>query len=138
MARTLGTPVVAASDARSAVADAEIVLLATRAIEPVIAASDLRRDAHVSTVGPKGRNAHELPADLVEGSWKIASDSPRQIRTQRESFFIGNAHTLDRIEHLGSLEPAGNDRGGRTCYLSAGLSGTEVLIAAHLLSRTTS
>lgn len=135
MTAVLGIPVTAAPDARSAVADAQVVLLATRAREPVIAATDLLPDAHVSTVGPKGSMAYELPPDLVEGSWRIASDSPLQIRSQ-SSFFLTDESTLGRIEHLGTLEPLGENRGGRTCYLSAGLAGTEVLVAAHLLTAT--
>lgn len=135
MSDLIGVDVVAVGEARSAVAEAEIVLVATTSREPVIAPEDLRPDAHVSTVGPKFVSAHEVPGDLVTGAWRIASDSPQQLRSIGPSLIAADNGVLSRVEHLGGIERVDERRKGRTCFLSAGLAGTEVLVAAHLLSR---
>jgi len=122
-----------AADARSAVTDAQIVLLATTSAEPVIDRRDLRPDVHINTVGPKLALAHELDVATVEGADRIASDAPQQIAAQATDHFLAGSPALDRVEHLGSVEQHPH-RCGRTVFLSAGLAGTEVPVADALLS----
>lgn len=128
MAVRTGVDVVATKSAARAVAGAQVVLLATSSGVPVVALEDLDPDAHVSTVGPKLAEFCELHPDVVESASIIATDSPRQIRSQGASHFLHGSDAWDRIEHLGAIEVSPS-RTGRSVYLSAGLAGTEVLIA---------
>lgn len=134
MSKRLASTVRARSSAREAVEDADIVILATTAREPVIEPDWLMPTAHVTTVGPKFENAHEVAADLVSSSWRVASDSPHQIAAHGDRYFVSSATTLSRIEHLGASDVSGQSREGRTCYLSTGLAGTEVLVAGALIN----
>jgi len=132
MTAELGVDVRPAPDARSAVSEAEIVLVATTSTEPVLDHRDLRPDAHLNTVGPKFASAHEIDAGTVEGADRIVSDSPQQIAAQGSDHFLAGGASMDRIEHLGDVGQMGH-RPGRTVFLSAGLAGTEVLVASALL-----
>ena len=123
-------------DARSAVADADIVLIATSSPEPVVDHRDIPPTAHINTVGPKFADAHEISVAAAECAERIASDAPRQIGAQGRDHFLDGSAASTRIEHLGRLE-AGTDRSGHSLFLSAGLAGTEVLVADALLRATT-
>ena len=133
MSGRIGVSVETAPSAAEAVCGAEIVLLATSSGSPVIALEDLPPAAHVSTVGPKRAGFCELGADVVESAHIVATDSPQQIRSQGAGHFLHDSEARNRIAHLGSIRgrPAGTVR---TVFLSAGLAGTEVLIADALLS----
>jgi len=120
------------SDARSAVTDADIVLIATSSAEPVVDQRDLHPNAHINTVGPKFNYAHEITATTAERAERIASDSPQQIAAQGEDHFLAHSPASARIEHLGRLDQSAH-RSGQSVFLSAGLAGTEVLIANAIL-----
>lgn len=132
MTARIGVEVDAASSASEAVTGADIVLLATSSGVPVVALEDLGPDVHLSTLGPKYLGYSELGAGVVESAATIATDSPQQIRSQGAEHFLHRSESWSRISHLGTIEsrPAGT---GRTVFLSAGLAGTEVLIADALL-----
>lgn len=132
MSAALDVEVQPATDARSAVADAEIVLVATSSAEPVVDHRDMRPDAHVNTVGPKFTYAHEMDAAAAEDADRIVSDSPQQIAAQGDDHFLAGSAALQRVEHLGTFD-RGFEGSGQTLFLSAGLAGTEVLVAEALL-----
>ena len=136
MTAALEVEVLPAPDARSAVLDAEIVLVATTSAETVVDHRDMRPDAHINSVGPKFTYAHELDVAVAEDADRIATDSLRQIAAHGLDYFLSNSVALPRIEHLGALGPASRGS-GRTIFLSAGLAGTEVLVAEALLRATT-
>ena len=78
----------------------------------------------MTTVGPKFVDRHELPLDIIDRAKLIVSDSPQQILGQGENhMFHGNGAN---IQHLGSSDYALGE-GDVTLFLSAGLSGTEVV-----------
>ncbi len=133
MSRDLGVDVRPMTDVRSTVSDADIVLIATSSVEPVVDHRDLRSDAHVNTVGPKFAMAHEISAAMAEDAEWIVSDSPRQIQAHGSGHFLASSPARERIEHLGRLRP-GVARSGRSLFLSTGLAGTEVLVADAILS----
>jgi ornithine cyclodeaminase len=128
----LELPATAVATARDAVTAADIVVLATRSPTPVIDGSWLSPGTHVSTVGPKFRSAHECPVDVAERAAVAASDSPEQVEAYAEPCFTDRPLT-----HLGAI--AAGDAPGRrneddvTFYLSTGLAGSEVAIAARLV-----
>lgn len=110
-----------------AVHNADVVLLVTNSGEAVVDADWIAPDAHVSTIGPKTRQRHELPLAIVRRARVIASDSPQQILDQADHFLKGQ-RVEPQIKHLGSLigkfDPDRNR--GMTLFLSSGLGGTEV------------
>ena len=116
--------VFASESAKDTVAGADVVVLATNSSEPVIQTDWIKGGAHVTTVGPKFVDRHEVPLDIIERAKLIVSDSPQQILGQGENhMFHGNGAN---IQHLGSSDYALGE-GDVTLFLSAGLSGTEVV-----------
>jgi alanine dehydrogenase len=122
----------AAPSAEEAVRQAEIILVATASTSPVVAPDALRPGVHVNTVGPKHRDAHELPSEWADRATVVVSDSPAQAEAYPEPFF-----TQRELVHLGAV--LAGDAPGRsgpddiTLYCSTGLAGSEVAIAAALL-----
>lgn len=137
MTRTLGLSVRAYASAEMTVRGAPIVICATNSAQPVIRADWLAPGAHVSTLGPKLRDRHEIGLDVVGRATLIASDSPAQMAAYPEP------HMLDGTPHLASVvdlaDIAAGLRPGRkaptdmTLFCSVGLAGTEVLVAERLL-----
>lgn len=120
------------ASAPEAAGDAEIVLLATSSGVPVVSLDDLAADVHVSTVGPKLKGYCELGPDVVDAAQLVATDSPQQIESQGERHFLHESKAWDRIAHLGTIDSR-PDGVQRTVFLSAGLAGSEVLIADAIL-----
>lgn len=131
------TPVamVACDTAEDAVSCADIAVLATDAGMPVVDPSALCGVAHITTVGPKFRDRHELPLESIAGRL-LVSDSPQQIRDQGARHMLhGHPRSRD-VRHLGELLVRGrNDEPRQSLYLSAGLAGTEVVALDVALSR---
>jgi len=134
-----GLPVAPVDDAATAVQGADVVLCATAAHAPVFDVQWLSTGAHVNTVGPKYRNAHELPLEAATQADVIATDSPQQIAAQGADHFLSDHATKAPVVDLAEVL-AGS--GGRvaasqsTLFLSAGLAGTETLVAHALLTST--
>ncbi len=79
-------------DCEQAVAGAEIVILATNSCSAVLDVRWLKDAMHISTVGPKFKDAHELPLELLDDGvllvcWSVwnRSDHP-----QRRNRLLGN------------------------------------------------
>jgi alanine dehydrogenase len=129
----LGLITTACDTAEEAVADADLVALATRSEQPVIEAAWIRRGTHVNTVGPKLASAHETPAELAEDAAVVVTDSPEQAAGYDAPFFTSRALT-----HLGAV--VSGDAPGRTrdeditLYCSTGLAGSEVVLAETLVA----
>lgn len=126
----------ACDSAEEAVADADLVVLATRSERPVIEADWIRPGTHVNTIGPKLASAHETPPELAERAAAVVSDSPEQAAAYAEPFFTGRA-----LVHLGAIvagESPGRTRATDvTLYCSTGLAGSEVILAETLLATVT-
>jgi ornithine cyclodeaminase len=131
--RELGMPVRAAAGAREAVAEADIVILATRASEPVIEANWLAPGAHVNSLGRKYRGDTEIGMDLVERAGLLVSDFPDQYRREEPFILQGTPH-LERMQDLAACVAAGKPRdpADTSLFLSHGLAGTEVVVARAL------
>lgn len=104
-----------------------------RAGKPVIAADDVSPGAHVTTVGPKFRSRHELPAELADVVSVIACDSPAQARSYPGPFFIDPGAFVSLGDIVTGRSPGRRDTGGITMYCSVGIAGSEVILAQHLL-----
>jgi len=118
-------------DAARAARGADILVIATRSLEPVVDPSWVERGAHVNTIGPKTLSGHELPAEVAERASLVVSDAPHQASAYDEPFF-----TPRRLVHLGEVIETGGRTGDDevTLYCSTGLAGSEVVIADALLA----
>lgn len=125
MAARLGIPVHPSDDSQTAVDGADFVVLATNSAQPVIKTEWLASGAHINTLGPKFKDRHELPLDILQRVRTCASDSPQQIAAQGENYmFHGQALS---IQHLGDHQDACG-AGDLSLFLSVGLAGTEVAL----------
>lgn len=132
----LGVPAAAAEAPAAAVDGADIVVLATTSGQPVIEAGWVAAGTHVSTLGPKTARAHECPPGLADRAGVILTDSPAQLDASSEPLFLAGA-ARQRIGDLGAAvagaAPRREARDQITLFLSVGLAGTEVAVAAGLL-----
>lgn len=123
--------------AREAVGDADVVILATSATAAVIEADWVASHAHVTTLGPKSRDGHELPFALAEKATLIATDSPQQIARMGAAHMLAGTPEAARTRHLGDLIGTFDpdfDR-GLTLFLSTGLAGTEAAALAAIAEK---
>lgn len=137
MQRLVGVPVQPVSSAQEAIEQADLVICATTSSTPVIDARWVKRGAHINTVGPKSRDAHELGLDVAEMADVIATDSPEQIRAYDPPFFLNGTSNGARVVDLAQIVEgrmvARRTGAETTLFCSTGLAGTEVLVAAKVL-----
>ncbi|MDR7928302.1 NAD(P)-binding domain-containing protein [Acidithiobacillus thiooxidans] len=134
LAAVTSTRILPCGTPEDAAAGADIVVLATNSGTPVIDAAALDHVSHISTVGPKFVNTHELPLTVASGRL-IVSDSPQQIRAQGEQHMLHGLGEVGDIQHLGKILSDGRPQEpARSLYLSAGLAGTEVVALATALN----
>jgi ornithine cyclodeaminase len=128
----LGLDAHATGSVREAVAQAQSVILATTSTTPVVEPEWLAGATSVTTVGPKTAAGAELPLlDVLPTAALVVSDSPAQMQA------AGEPYGPDlQLVHLGALlagEMAPPAQGLRV-FCSAGLAGSEVVLADRLLS----
>jgi ornithine cyclodeaminase/alanine dehydrogenase-like protein (mu-crystallin family) len=139
ISETLHIAIDPVATAREAVADADLVLCATDSSIPVIDSAWLKPGAHVSTLGPKLADQHELPIDIGERAAVVATDSPDQIHSYHGAYFLQGTRAWDRMIDLANIV-AGRATGRHTTadltlFCSVGLAGTEVVVASAILRR---
>jgi ornithine cyclodeaminase len=93
--------------------------------------------AHVTTVGPKFRSGHEIPAGLADVASVITCDSPAQARSYQEPFFTDPAALISLGDVVTGRSPRRRAAEDITLYCSVGLAGSEVILAQHLLGERT-
>jgi ornithine cyclodeaminase/alanine dehydrogenase-like protein (mu-crystallin family) len=132
----LGLPATTVPNPETALAGADIVVLATSSTTPVIEADWVAAGAHVTTLGPKQTGANECPADLAERAGLILTDSPAQLDAYPGPFFL-TGPARDRMGALGAAAagaaPARQNADEITLFCSVGLAGTEIAVAVALL-----
>src|SRR5262245_14703616 len=139
MSKKLGTPVAAYTSAREAVEGADMVLLATTSLRPVIRAEWLSPGVFVHTVGFKSPAGKEMDLDVAERADFLATDSPAQIAAAGETFILHGTTHLGRLVDLadivsGKAAVPTDAKAMRVCY-PMGIAGSEVIVADHLLQR---
>lgn len=140
-ARTeLGLPVRAVDDARRAVRDRPIVVLATHSSTPVIEASWLAPGAYLATVGPKQVGHHEFGLDLLERLGLAVTDSVSQVSSYVPPNILTTTVDPPCLLSLGDVlwrglpEVDGIVGGGDlTGFFSVGLGGSEAYLLSRLL-----
>lgn len=131
---SLGIDAVAEESGRKVVEGSDVILAVTTASRPVIEADWLKPGQHVSSMGQKYREAHEIDPKILERADLVASDSTQQLKSYGSLFFVDDS-VRSGITDLSDLI----DGGGRmdndiSVFLSVGLAGTEVVVADRLLS----
>lgn len=82
MVRELGTEVAPVDSPREAVEDADIVITATTAREPVLRGAWLRPGAHVNAIGSNWAGRREVDADAVRRSRRVVVDDLEQAKSE--------------------------------------------------------
>lgn len=135
--RELGIDCETVGSAEAATREQDVVLVATSSRSPVIDAEWLSAGTHVTTLGPKQREASEFGLDLVEAASVVVTDSLAQLHSYDPPSIVTTSRHAERVKSLGAVvaQPSTGRRDDSeiTLYLSVGLAGTEV----HLLRRVT-
>lgn len=138
-AETYGLEAQAVGGPREVVASSEVVICSTGSPAPVLEAEWLRPGTHVTTMGSKTKNEHEIPAAVAARSDLIATDALAQLSGYAEPHLLQGTPAWDRIVDLADIvtghAPRRTATNQRSLFLSEGLAGTEVLLAAELLRR---
>ena len=137
--RRFGIPVEAATSAETAVRDADIVITATNAAEPVLESSWISAGTHVNAMGSNQARRRELPADLVKRASLIVVDSREQSRMESGDLLMAlEEGDWDRVVELQEIAAG---RGGRTApedltlFKSNGIALEDVVAAGYVYER---
>ncbi len=132
-----GVKATALDSAREVAEQSQVVICSTGSSQPVIEAAWIQPGTHLTTMGRKTISEHEIDAAVAEQSDVIATDAPAQLSGYAEPHILKGSSAWDRIRDLAlivaSREKGRTDPTQRTLFLSEGLAGTEVLLAAELL-----
>ncbi|WP_255169548.1 ornithine cyclodeaminase family protein [Natrononativus amylolyticus] len=123
-------------DAETAVRGADVLMCATTSTEPVFDPDWLEPGAHVTSIGPKFEDAHELPMEAVDAADIIATDSLAQVDGYDRPFVVSGADRDRMVELADVLEDPSRGRTAAddlTLFCSVGLAGTEVVLGRALL-----
>ncbi|WP_298341695.1 hypothetical protein [Ferrimicrobium sp.] len=147
--RELGITTRALVSAQATCHEVDLLIIATGASEPVIEDSWISDSCTIFTLGPKRRDACELPESLFARARRITSDSVAQMQAEGQEAIIA----ASRVVPLGYLRPltdkanpprwtayepapsASADPPGLQLYLSTGLAGTELFVARALIAK---
>jgi len=104
--RELSLPLSVAQSPRDAVADADLVVTATRATEPVLAGRWLRPGSHVTAIGADQATRRELDAEVVRRAAVVVVDLLEQARRDSGDLIAAideQATSWDAVIELGAV-----------------------------------
>jgi alanine dehydrogenase len=136
--RELELPIEAASSAQTAVKDASIVTLITRAKQPFLGSNDIARGAHVNAIGAITPERCEMEPAILGRCAVIAVDSIPQVRELSREFrehFGHDESAWRRVTPLSALlasgmgRPAGADL---TVFKAMGIGIADLALAMHV------
>jgi ornithine cyclodeaminase/alanine dehydrogenase-like protein (mu-crystallin family) len=131
----LGIELGVGETAEETVSQSDIILTVTTSSSPVIRNGWTRSGQHISCMGRKFREAHEIEPETVLTSDIVASDSAQQLKDYGSLFFIDESGR-ERISDLSDLvDGSGRKDEDKSLFLSVGLAGTEVAVAGRILSK---
>ena len=134
--------------AEAAVRGADVVICTTTATSAVLETAWLSPGTHVTNVGPKFSDGAELPLDLYASADVVCTDAVLQCQSIGDRFVLsdaaGGTGTAEAMQSLPEIIAAaaggaGTPSLGRqsdndiTLFISMGLAGTEVALAAEHL-----
>ncbi|TBO58987.1 ornithine cyclodeaminase family protein [Streptomyces kasugaensis] len=129
-AAELGVRARAVADPEDAVRERDVVIVATNSAVPVMDAGWIAAGTHVTTLGPKTRSRHEVPAALADRAEVILTDSRAQAAGCPEPHLFAPDRMVELGAVLSGSATARTGRGRLTVFCSVGLAGTEVAVAA--------
>lgn len=137
MSQKTGVAVVPQESARRAVEGADIVVLATNSLRPVIEASWLSPGCFVHTVGYKSPAGREMDLDVAGRAGVLATDSLEQVTAFGHRFILHDTPHVNRLQDLCNIVSERTTFRAapdiiRVCY-PVGVTGSEVVIADEVL-----
>lgn len=132
----------AAASAEEAVRDADVVVAATSAREPVLQHAWLKPGAHLNAVGASSPQAREIDTASVAAS-ALFCDSRESLRNEagefqlaiREGLILGEEHVRAELgEVLAGTAPGRRDDGELTLFRSLGLAIEDLAAAEHAVA----
>ncbi len=131
-AKDFGTLVTVASSASEAVGDAQIVITATNAKDPVFEASDISVGTHINVMGSNHPARREIPSDLLARCSRIVADSIEACRIEAGDLLLGLSDPeWSRVEDLAGAPPR-NSPTEITLFKSVGLGLEDVAVAGYI------
>lgn len=129
-----GVEAVAEEDSMKLVERSDVVVAVTTATRPVIASDWLQPGQHITSMGEKYREAHEIDPLIVSKADIAVTDSCQQLKDYGSLLFVDDA-VRSRIAELPDfIDGSGRKDDDTSVFLSVGLAGTEVVVADRLLS----
>ncbi len=128
----------AAADPEPVVREADALVCATNSEEPVFDPDWLEAGTHVTTIGPRFDDAHELPLEAVDRADAIVTDSLPQVDAYDRPYIASGADRDWMVELAAVLEDPdlGRQRADDiTLFCSVGLAGTEVVLGKRFLEQ---
>jgi alanine dehydrogenase len=128
---------VAVETAEQAVRGADIVVTATTAKDPVLAAEWVAPGTFIAAMGSNVANRRELPGDLIKSAGLIAVDNMEQARIEAGDLLLAYDGTEQwkNVEELQNV-PAGYDPSRITIFESLGIAVEDAAAAAYVYERT--
>lgn len=130
-----GLSILEAESAEAAVAQADVIVTATSAKDPVLDAGWISPGAHINAVGSNHPQRRELPAELIHRADRIVADSVEQCRIEAGDLLLAlNDSEWQGVVELKDVVSPGRERapGEITIFKSVGL-GVEDVAAASLV-----
>ena len=132
--------IVECDSAESALKDAEIVTLVTRALEPFVSAEMIADNAHVNAVGAILPANAEIHQDVIAKARLIVVDSLDGVRRnsrELKDFFGEDDAAWQKVETLGSVIARGRAErpDGMTLFKSMGMGLSDLAMAELILAR---
>jgi ornithine cyclodeaminase/alanine dehydrogenase-like protein (mu-crystallin family) len=128
----------AVDSAAEACKDADVIVTATFAKDPVIPSAAVKLDALILAMGANAANRRELPEELVRGA-RIIADDVEQCRIEAGDLILADI-AWDRVETLAGVVAANGKAGGDrrlTIFKSVGLALEDVAVAAFVYEQIT-
>jgi ornithine cyclodeaminase/alanine dehydrogenase-like protein (mu-crystallin family) len=136
-----GVAVEASESVEQAVRDADVVVTATSAKEPVLDAAWVAAGAHINAIGSNNASRRELPSELIDSAGLIAVDSIEQARMESGDLILAldeQGWRSPKLVELADLA-AGNRTWERTAaptiFKSNGLGVEDVAAAGFVYER---
>lgn len=143
MSARLGVAVESVAHAEHAIEDADIVVTATTAREPLFPASALAHGVHINAIGANSLQRHEIDSETVLGADRIVADSVEQCGIEAGDLVLAlgapDGPSWSRVEELSDALAAGHARSGNVCrtlFKSTGLAIWDVACAARIWEKS--
>jgi len=130
----------AASTAEAAVRDADVIVTATSAKDPVLESAWVKDGAHINAMGSNQAQRREVPAELVSRASLIVVDSKEQSRMESGDLLLAPELNWDSVVELQDVVMGKVQRQSAaaiTLFKSNGLAAEDVIAAGYVYKKFT-